>query len=221
MKNITFCSILVAVIAFSNSCKKDSDKSNTKIVREDFVDVFSLNSKGWVFKDNSAPYPATSWTQGYTGVDKSGRPGFEAYSYKKDEDEYAYAGYLSLGSSDPVKISTWMITPIYEIKNGDKLIFYTRDASPGFADRLQIRVNESDNTADAGSTATSVGKFTMLLKDINELLAVDGYPKTWTKYEIIISGLSEPKQSRIAFRYVADGSKSGAIGVDDFSLIRF
>jgi hypothetical protein len=217
-KNIPLLSMLIAFIAFSNSCKKDSDNQNTKTYKEDFVDVFSLGSKGWVFKDNSSPYSTTTWKQGYTGIDKSGIAGFSAYSYKSDEDEYAYGGYYSF-TNDVITISTWMITPIYEIKNGDKLIFYTRAApNTNRVDRLQVRLNETDNTAEVGTTATSVGKFTMLLKEVNEAMAVDAYPQAWTKYEIIIAGLNGPKQSRIAFRYFIDGLRSNAIGVDAFSL---
>ena len=219
-KNILLCSLLVAFIVFSNSCKKDSDDSKTKTYKEDFIEVFSLHSKGWVFKDNSSPYSA-GWSQGFTGADKAGRPGFEAYSYKNEEDEYAYVGYMPWGP-DPIPISSWMISPIYEIKNGDKLVFYTRAVSVlGYIDRLQVRLNETDNSSDVGTTATSVGKFTLLLKDINETSAPNGYPVTWTKYEITIAGLDGTKQSRIAFRYLVDGSKSSAIGVDAFSLTSF
>ena len=218
---LILCSMLVAFIAVSNSCKKDSkEESKTKTYSEDFIDVRTIESKGWVLKDNSFPYGA-GWWQGVIGADKSGRPGFGAYSYKNLEDEYAYVGYMAWGT-DPINISSWMITPIYEIKNGDKLVFYTRAAgSPGWVNRLQVRLNETDNTPDVGTTAASVGKFTMLLKDVNEAMAVDGYPQAWTKYEITISGFSEPRQSRIAFRYLVDGSKSSAIGVDAFSLTSF
>jgi hypothetical protein len=217
-KNIILCALLI-LIAFSNSCKKDSDDSKTKVYKEDFVEMHLIESKGWVLKDNSFPYGA-SWWQGFTGADKSGRPGFPAYSHKKNEGEYAYVGYQSWGT-DPINISSWMISPAYEMKNGDKLVFYTRNARPGYADRLQVRLNETDNTADVGTTASSVGKFTILLKDINEAQAIDGYPKTWTRQEITISGLGGTKQSRIAFRYFVDGSKSDAIGVDAFSLTSF
>ena len=217
-KNILLCSLLVAFIAFSNSCKKDSDESNAKILKEDFVDVLNLGSQGWEFKDNSSPYSVAYWSQGFTGIDKAGMKGFPAYSYKKEDDEYAYVGFHSY-SNDPVTVSTWMISPIYEIKNGDKIVFYTRAApNTGLVDRLQVRLNESDMSADIGTTATSVGKFTMLLKDVNETSVVDGYPQTWTKYEIAISGLSGPKQCRVAFRYFVSGAKSNAIGVDAFSL---
>ena len=220
-KNMILCSTLLLFASLNNGCKKDSDESKTKTFKEEFVDVFNLTSTGWSFKDNSAPYAATGWTQGFTGTDKSGATGFAAYSYRKDEDEYAYIGYRAY-STEPKVISVWMISPIYEIKNGDKISFYTRAAEgSGFADRLQLRLNESDNTTDVGTTSTSVGKFTILLKDVNENASVDGYPKTWTKYEVTIGGLSAAQQSRIAFRYFVDGNKSNAIGVDAFSLTSY
>jgi hypothetical protein len=219
-KNVLSCFVLALFIASSNSCKKDSNDSKTKVYKEDFIEVYNLQSRGWVFKDNSFPYGA-GWSQGVTGADKSGRPGFVAYNHKNEEDEYAYVGYLPWGS-DPIPISTWMISPVYEIKNGDKLIFYTRSAEvSGYVDRLQVRLNETDNTSDVGTTATSVGKFTLLLKDINEASTANGYPITWTKYEITVAGLNGTKQSRVAFRYLVDGSKSSAIGVDAFSVTSF
>jgi hypothetical protein len=118
-----------------------------------------------------------------------------------------------------------MITPVYEIKNGDKISFYTR-CSPrysltDFIDRLQVRLNETDNTADVGTTPTSVGKFTMLLKDINEGLGNNVYPQTWTQYEITITGLAAPKQTRIAFRYMPDGNKANGVGIDLFQLTTY
>src|SRR5215203_1490705 len=151
-------SLLVASIALCNSCKKDSkEDSKTKTYREDFIDSFyDLQSRGWVLKDNSTPYSA-GWWQGFT-VDKSGRAGFEAYSYKTQKSEYAHVGYMPWGT-DPINISSWMISPIYEINNGDQLVFYTRAADgTGSVNRLQVRLNETDNTPDAGNTASSIGK---------------------------------------------------------------
>lgn len=211
--------LFIGLVLLSNGCKKDSDGSGGTTVREDFKNVFGLASKGWYLVDNSSPNSVAPWQQGQSWVDKAGQEqGFRAYSYKDDKNEYAFAGFQSFGSA--YSISSWMITPAYQLKNGDKISFYTRTASTSgsFADRLQVRLNEVDNTTNVGSTATSVGNFTLLLKDINENLMVGGYPQVWTKYEITISGLSAPKQTRLAFRYFPDGAKSNAIGIDLFQL---
>jgi len=221
MKKIFILGLFIAITSINNGCKKDSEDSKTKTYKEEFVDVYNLGAKGWTLKDNSAPYQTAVWHQGFSGPDKYGMTsGFPAYSFKDDEDEYAYIGFTPYNGS--YTISSWMISPVYEVKNGDKISFYTRAAEgTGFADRLQVRLNETDNTTDVGGTATSVGKFTMLLKDINENLAINGYPQTWTKYDITISGLTGAKQSRIAFRYFPDPSKSNGIGVDLFTFTSY
>lgn len=220
MRKFVALLLFIAVTSISNGCKKDPPDSKTKTFVEEFVAVYKLTT--WTFKDNSSPYPLATWHQGFSGPDKSGNPmGFPAHSFKNEDDEYIYVGTKNY-SPGPFTISSWLISPVYEIKNGDKITFFTRSANEsGFVDRLQVRLNEVDNTADVGATATSVGKFTMLLKDINENLVIDGYPRTWTKHEITVSGLTAPKQSRIAFRYFPDEFKSNAIGLDLFTFTSF
>jgi hypothetical protein len=215
------CGIIISSVLIK-SCKKDTD-SDTKVYTEEFKDVASLFRNGWINKDNSRE-PVGQWRQGINGVDKAGVPyGFPAFSFEKQDVEYAFAGHQSSPPYSPVyEISSWLITPAYEIKNGDKITFYTR-AAPGnvYADRLQVRLNETDNSADVGSTPSSIGKFTMLVKDINDNLNINGYTKVWTKQEIVISGLAAPIQSRIAFRYFPDGSKSNGIGIDQFQFTSY
>ncbi len=209
--------LIVSLSPILNGCKKDSDGKSGKTYSEEFVDVPNLRVKGWAFINNSVPNGIAAWQQGQEGMDKGGTIyGFPAYSYKDEKDEYAFAGFIYNGNT--YSISNWMISPDYTIKNGDKISFYTR-SSPGTndADRLQVRLNEVDNSTEVGSTPATVGKFTLLLKDINETLSVGAYPQTWTKYEITVSGLSGPKQTRIAFRYFP-GSKSDGIGIDQFSF---
>ena len=55
---------------------------------------------------------------------------------------------------------------------------------------------------------TETGDFTIKLLDLNPNLSSspypDGYPTTWTKFEIVISGLPNgtiPQKHRIGFRY--------------------
>jgi len=209
--------LVLLVAGTGNGCKKDTDPPNPNSLKEEFDDVTSLSQKGWLFTNNSTPPGIASWQQGFNGVGKGGPSGFSAYSYKNYSIEYVYVGNY-YGSPNTI-ISSWMITPPLDIKNGDRLSFYTRAESiSGFADRLQVRLNMEDNTVDVGSSATSVGKFTTILKDINESLVVDGYPKAWTKYEVTISGLSAAKQARIAFRYCPEGGMSSGIGVDLFEF---
>ena len=131
------------------------------------------------------------------------------------------------------------------MKNGDQITFYTRavdDANyPVYTkDRMQVRGNFTDGRSDVGSTETSLGNFTTLLLDINPTYIYNdpagnggavGYPRTWTKYTITLSGLPTAgvANGRFAFRYLATnaglyGGSANAnyptvVGVDQLSFI--
>jgi hypothetical protein len=216
------CFLLISLI---NGCDKtlvDPPEPEKKSFTEEFDTVSNLYNKGWVFINNSKPQGAASWQQGIYENGKLGPDGFPAYSYKASGDEYIFAGYAT--GNDLATISSWMITPAIEMKNGDKFSFYTRTfAGSAYPDRMQVRLNLTDDSWDVGNTATSVGKFTTLLLDINPtyLTGASGYPQAWKKYEISISGLLAPLKRRIGFRYFVEGGgpaggNSLAIGVDMF-----
>lgn len=220
-------SAFIVMIIFSvlYGCEKDYVAQNaavSKTYTEDFDTVANLYNKGWVFVNNSKPLGAATWQQGVWTSGKLGSDGFPAFSYKASGDEYILAGYAS--GNDVANISSWMITPALDMKNGDKFSFYTRTmAGSLWPDRLQVRLNPTDNSAEVGNTATSTGKFTTLITDINANLAVKGYPEVWKKYEFTISGLTAPAKRRLAFRYfVTDGGTTGvnsnAIGIDLFKF---
>lgn len=217
----------IAIVSFSAmlyGCEKDyvAVVAAPKSFTEEFDTVTKLYNQGWAFVNNSRPLGAATWQQGVYVSGKLGPDGFPAYSYHSSADEYVFAGYAS--GDGLATLSSWMITPEIEMKNGDKISFYTRTFEGStFADRLQVRLNTTDNSADVGSTETSVGKFTTLLGDVNSALSPNGYPQAWTKYEYTISGLSGTVKRRIAFRYyVTDGGPGGvnsnAIGIDKFSF---
>jgi hypothetical protein len=225
-RSIIFSAAFLLII-FSSlyGCEKDNDANQppvSKSFTEDFDTVANLYNKGWVFVNNSKPLGAATWQQGIWASGKLGPEGFPAHSYTAAGDEYISAGF-QLGN-DVATISSWMITPAIEIKNGDKFSFYTRTVAGSlWPDRMQVRLNPTDNSADVGNTATSIGKFTTLIVDINETLAVKGYPEAWKKFDLTISGLPTPAKRRIAFRYfVTDGGTSGInsnyIGVDLFNF---
>jgi hypothetical protein len=216
----------LAVFTLINGCEKDYVAplpQQSRSFTEEFDTVANLYSKGWVFINNSKPQGAATWQQGVYASGKFGPDGFPAFSYKASGDEYVFAGYAS--GNGTATLSSWMVTPPIEMKNGDKFSFYTRTFTGStFPDRLQVRINTTDNSADIGFDSSSVGKFTTLLRDINPGLTTSGYPQTWTKYEFTISGLSTLLKRRIAFRYYVPnggttGANSNAIGIDKFEFI--
>ena len=217
------CAMVVVLI---NSCGKEVLKTTPavagKSLTEDFDTMANLYKKGWAFNNRSTPQGAATWQQGVYAIGKFGPDGFAAYSYEQSPDEYAFAGYAS--GNNLSDLDSWMITPPLQMKNGDKISFYTRTfAGSTFPDRMQVRINLVDASTDLGNTSTSIGKFTTLITDINPTLALGGYPEDWTKVSYTISGLTAPVTGRVAFRYfVAAGGPSGAnsnaIGIDLFKF---
>lgn len=202
---------------------------------EEFNNVGELSSKGWVIKNNSNSAGGSAWRQGrYETSTKFPVDfiGFPAYSASNAPTDFVSCDVSATSLTGD--ISAWLVSPQMTIKNGDIISFYTRaldDAAFFFllADRMQVRANFSgDGSADVGTTATSVGKFTNLLLDINPAeLENDpsGYPETWKKYTITISGLSTPNNNaRFAFRYVRkagginDAVSAGLVGIDQLSF---
>jgi hypothetical protein len=222
---IFFSILSLLLFTLFNACKKDPDKSAKSSFTEEFDTVANLYNKNWAFINNSRPLGTASWQQGFFGNGKLGPEGFPAYSYHSSGDEYVLAG--ALAGSDIATISSWMLTPPVSMKNGDRISFYTRTDTAGsvYPDRLQVRINTTDESADVGSNATSVGKFTTLLLDINPAYAVgnSGYPTDWKQYTLILSGLNGTIKSRIAFRYFVEnggpnGNNSNSIGIDLLQL---
>lgn len=230
MKNKSVFFLLFPALAFllvlTNGCEKDyvaPAQATTRSFVEEFDTVANLYAKGWVFNNNSRPQGAATWQQGVFAAGKTGFDGWPAYSYKASADEYVFAGYAA--GSGTATLSSWMITPEIEMRNGDRFSFYTRTFEGStFPDRLQVRLNHNDNSADVGFDSSSVGKFTTLVADINPNLTTTGYPQTWTRYEYTVSGLpSTLLKRRIGFRYYVPnggttGANSNAIGIDKFEF---
>jgi hypothetical protein len=209
------------LVGLMNGCKKDSPVNpptnigTTTSFTEEFDSVYKLETKGWV-NDNYAV--SSVWTQGFMGNDKAGVwYGFSAYSYTASPDEFIYAGGPGPASS-PYSISTWLITPVLSIKNGDKFSFYTRGDTTGtYTNRMQVRMNRSASSDFGRNSANSVGGFTTILFDINSVQAAGGYPTAWTKYEYVFSGISGKIDTRIGFRhYVTNTTNAKGIGIDLF-----
>lgn len=219
MKQNFFLSILALgslLAGLIHGCKKDSvDKPPTIITTsftEEFVDISQLETKGWVIKDNSDD--PTPWIQ--AGMSKGGPyPFFPAYSFTTSEFEFISAYITPTGST--YAVSSWLITPVLSLKNGDKISFYSRtDSGSVYHERLQARMNAS-TTADVGGNSNSLGGFSTILLEINSAQVSGGYPETWTKYEHTFSGISGKITRRIGFRYfVPNTAIANGIAIDQF-----
>ena len=218
---------------------------------EEFDSMQRVIDLGWKGVNLSDPLGGDSWQQGsYVADNVKGGPFFSriaAHSYKASANELAFVPYTcGAGLSF---INCWLISPELSMKNGDKITFWTTTANPiSFPDRMQVWLNPTNNSYNVGRGPNETGDFTVLVKgssngsavqtlDLNPTLtsspfnnsdfAGSGYPTSWTKFEITISGLPNgtiPQKHRIAFRYYVrnggpDGAVSDEIGIDDFDFI--
>ncbi|CAN5627107.1 hypothetical protein BH11BAC3_BH11BAC3_34320 [soil metagenome] len=223
--------VLLAVIVVTTSCNEQKiippppDYSFT----EEFDTVSSSISRGWIIANNSKPIGTASWKQGifYYENKKGTGAGFAGLNASKSGTDFI------MTSSDcgysTANCSNWLISPEFTAKDGDKISFYTRTyQNPATAaDRLQVRINEINSSADVGVDSNSIGNFKTILLDINPALTTSGadaFPGVWTLYELTITGIAKAQKTRVAFRYyVTDGGPAGknglGIGIDRFKFI--
>lgn len=230
--------ITLSIISCAKKDAAASAKNNFSFT-EEFDTVSNALARGWVIKNNTKPLGTIGWTQGffyvslYHGYDsKFGPVNYpSAGGFGANNPSYSGADFIMTTSECGFNIancSNWLISPEITIKDGDEISFYTRTyENPAIgADRLQVRLNETDGSADVGKDSSSVGNFTKVLLDINPGLLLNGagsYPGTWTKYLATVSGYPVAKKSRIAFRYyVPEGGPQGpnglGVGIDKFQF---
>lgn len=218
----------VAAVAVSPAVLSDS-------WTEEFDNVGTLGSKGWVITNNSDNVGPEAWRQGrYESSNKAAIVynsviGFPAYSSSKSQNDFISCDFYA--GTNVSNMSVWLISPLAKMKNGDQLTFYTRSAIDSGSlflknniDRLQVRANLAAPSANVGKSWTSTGDFSTLWLDINAGLADGAYPKTWTKYSITLSGITGTVTSRFAFRYFVanggpDGVNAGMVGIDALSFV--
>ena len=181
-------------------------QAGTSSFTENF-DVADPLPSGWAQKNNSLS-PAGGYFQGNPAA-------MSAYNGAPN----AYIGVNYQSGID--NLSNWLFTPtLSNLNNGDSMTFYSRiPDGTEYPDRLEVRLSTNGSSTNVGSSVTSVGDFTTLLLTINPTLTTGVYPKTWTKFKVVVSGLAAPVTGRFAFRYYVtdDGSGTNAnyVGIDN------
>lgn len=230
---LLLCLSFFAAIHFISCEKKDVLISNQSFV-EEFTNLDTAIKKGWRFLNRSIPANnnSTQWQQGSIEGD------ITAYSPRGSSFGFITANFEA--TSSPLgTISNWAVSPPVIMQNGDRIVFFTRsmvyserDFFRDFINRLQLRINRHNDSADVG-TGTSVGSFDQLLLDINptyeEYFSNSirsnniAYPVQWTRFEARLSGLSQPVKGRFAFRYfLEEGGAEGRgseVGLDSVAYI--
>jgi len=234
--------LLMTIVIMLSACVKDpvTADANRPVVTsdswsEEFDDVSTLGSKGWVITNNSDNVGPEAWRQGrYESANKAAFVynsviGFPAYSSSKSQNDFTSCDFYA--GTNVSNMSVWLISPLIKMKNGDQLIFYTRNAIDSGSyllknniDRLQVRANIAAPSTNVGKDWTSTGDFSALWLDINSSLTDGGYPSAWTKYTITLAGITGTIKSRFAFRYYVpnggpDGINAGMVGIDALSYV--
>lgn len=235
MRKSTFSGVLLIAIStffLLESCRNDAYLTEKPPVpdqsfSEEFDTTAAALSRGWVLNNQSDPVGPTVWQDG-GGIP----PFFASYSNNGTYAGFIGTDYQSTSAAAGV-ISNWLISPKVIMKNGDKIIFYTRALtySPGytstdvtdFSNRMRVRISRSgsDDPSTFGVTLLDInplyiewhnapgtyGGVTYTAADI-----ANAYPAQWTKYEVTVNGLTAPVEGRFAFEYYLDGGGYGGYG---------
>ena len=234
---LLFCAV-VSVVALQ-SCKDDSHlMTPLPLPDQSFTEEFDTTSaafaRGWKIINASTPTAYTGSLLWQQGGDIN--PWFRAYS-----NSGSFQGFIGSSAEitaalpaipPPLIVSNWLVSPVLTIKNGDKIVFYTRTRfytdGNDYGNRLQLRFSKAGESLNVGS-GDDAGLFTEALIDINPsyksqiATAPDplAYPSNWTRFEHTISGLNSPVSGRFGFRYyIEDALTNGwGIGLDQVQFI--
>lgn len=226
--------LTVCIAAIFSSCVNDSYLAEpTPIPNQSFVEEFdtamAAYNRGWRFVNRSEPVGITDFSN---YIDVTTVP-FEAYSSKARKNGFLWADYLSTSAQVGV-VSTFAISPIVYLKNGDQIVFYTRaqlyeSTPPGdstdFVNRLQVVLNTKNTGLNCGK-GLNPGDFDQYLLFINPFLQPfllsefntgvaqqkGAYPHRWTRFTATVQGLSKPTWGRFGFRYFIEGAGSNGLG---------
>ena len=221
--SITACAFLAVCLLFT-SCKDDSFLNvPPPVPDQSFVEEFdnynTAIANGWKPINKSVPVGYTNW--------KLGSPSFSCYSSNINNQGCFYSDFNTSGlaatGAAPAVINNWLISKPLIIKNGDKIIFYTRTSTQTapneFPDALEVRLNTYNDRFDVGAgTGYEVGSFSNIILNINGSLLLNGpfsFPRNWTKFTATVSGVQQPSTGRFAFRhFVPDGGPDNPNGTD-------
>lgn len=185
---------------------------NAQTINEGFNNVFSLYSGGnWFSINNSNPNNSNIWYQDFGNFTANSGPSNSSIT----------AGWYCTDTVGTGDASVWLFTPPVTLNNGDSISFYTISYNNAvYNDRMEVRLNTTTTDTFVGSTDVTIGNFTNLLLTINPALDNVSYPMVWTKYTIVLSGMSGAP-GRIAFRYLVpntggSGTNGSVVGIDDF-----
>ncbi|WP_315816267.1 choice-of-anchor J domain-containing protein [Paraflavitalea speifideaquila] len=160
---------LCVVITGVTACKKDDPATliPPPLPDQSFVEEFDTVAnawhRGWIPLNNSNPKGSHIWVQASAPMTtESGQPIamplFPAYSSKGSHVGYVICD-AEVTSGGASVASNWLISPAVWMKNGDKIIFYSRCAlygDPGealdYGNNLEICINRKNDGTNVGTS---------------------------------------------------------------------
>ncbi len=233
----------VSLTLFFTACVDDTNLTPPPPPDNSFTEEFdtlqSAWDRGWRFLNHSTPFGRvwvdyTSQFPIYPHTDdiiyhpdwKNGNMNFSfgAFSSKATREGYLSNCWAANGNFPAPSgfaedyaamwINNWAVSPETLMKNGDKIIFYTRCDTTA---RLQVRLNKTNASfTNVGYSLEESGDFSSLLLDINPNYIVRGlnaFPsRNWTRFEVTVYGLDKPTKGRFAFRSMLPGTRGNIWG---------
>lgn len=226
----------IAGFIIVTSCQKDAKPVAPKIdysFVQEFDSMEAMLNQGWAAKNNSRPLGTSTWATGQYAWDASSGTfsGYPGANTSHSGVDYVQCNYTCQGDPpnrliEPGTASCWLISPAVPMKDGDKIVFWTRtlDNPATFKDKMEFRINYNNSSVEIGNDWSTVGDFTTLVTTVNGAFNATDYPAEWTKYEYTVTGRPVPKMGRFAFRYFtpdagASGSNGQGVGVDAVEFI--
>ncbi|NII28224.1 hypothetical protein HB364_24285 [Pseudoflavitalea sp. X16] len=161
MRKFTLTRIILfmcVIVTGVTACKKDDPATlippplPDQSFVEEFDTVASAYHRGWMPINNSSPRGYSLWSQG-----GGPQPYFAPYSSKG-----SYAGFIACDAlvteADAAVASNWLISPPVWMKNGDKIVFYTRAVlfldgsfSQDYGNNLEVCINRKNDGTNVGA----------------------------------------------------------------------
>lgn len=163
-------------------------------VTQNFNDVSTLQSAGWVFTNASTPVGIVpTWFQGNVTSDLGG---FDAQS--GNANSYISANYNN--TSDGGTLANWLITPEFSALYGATVSFWLRGAGEGYTDQIAYGFSNGSSAI----TAFTVGQ------------SVTAPTGVWTQFTASIA--AGTATARFAIEYIGSYAAANAVGVDTLSI---
>lgn len=176
------------------ACAMSVAQGATILLEEDFDDVSSLTSAGWVFNNASVPPgPASGWEQGTPEV-------FTAHTGA--DDAYIASNFEAAGPGGV--LNNQLYTPLFSVENGAIATFF-------------LRAEQFENFSDimtygyTNGVADPAGYITQMTITV---------PTTgWTQYTITLAAQGLGATARLGFIHRGAEANSNYVGLDTLRVL--